>query len=151
MRRGRIWFLTVLAFTLMAGVTLWADDIADHRSCAFCGMDRLTYGYSRALVRFADGTQEATCSLNCAVFKIDEKKQTPVKELLVADHDTRQLVAAAKAYWVIGGDERGVMTRRPKWAFADQRAAEHFVQEHGGSRVDWEKALHAAREDAGLE
>jgi len=146
--------LLVCCLALLAGLTLGAaqagDDIAAHPSCDNCGMDRQAYGYARMLVRLADGKEIGTCSLNCAVEEMDQHKNQEVQALLVADRDSRVLVEAAKACWVMGGDKRGVMTKRPKWAFAEKKDAERFVKEHGGTLVDWPTALAAAREDAGL-
>jgi copper chaperone NosL len=137
----------VLLLSVLAAV-LWADDLTQKRSCDHCGMDRKMYGYSRALIRFADGSQVGTCSLNCAVIELDREKLRHVQALLVADRDSRSLIDAATAIWVMGGDKSGVMTRRPKWAFADKVSAEAFVKDHGGEVVDWDAVLRAAREDA---
>ncbi|GFO59179.1 hypothetical protein GMST_15040 [Geomonas silvestris] len=142
-----------LAFVAAFGVrsaALAADDIAAHASCENCGMDRKAFGYSRMLLRFADGSETGVCSLNCAVIEMDKHPEKTVKALLVADRDSRGLVEASKAVWVMGGDKRGVMTKRPKWAFAEQAIAEKFVKEHGGKLVDWDTVLAAAREDAQL-
>lgn len=127
---------------------LWADDTAEMRLCDNCGMDRKAYGYSRMLIRFADGSQVGTCSLNCTVIKLDEQKGRPVQALLVADRGTRRLTDARTAHWTMGGNKRGVMTTRPKWCFAKKSDAEAFVKEQGGALVGWETALRAAREDA---
>ena len=65
----------------------------------------------------------------------------------MADRDTRELVDAASATWVIGGGKRGVMTARAKWAFGTPAAAEAFVRAHGGAVATFEAARAAARED----
>ena len=148
--KQRLFKLLVLAGLISStlAAVLWADDIADHRSCESCGMDRKMYGYSRMLVQFADGKEIATCSLNCAVVEWDKEKSRPIKALLVADRDSRTLIEARTAHWVMGGDKTGVMARRPKWAFATEGAAKAFVKAHGGAEATWETILRAAREDA---
>lgn len=143
----RILLLATLA-SLTLVVTPRADDLAQKRSCESCGMDRKAYGYSRMLTRFADGSQVATCSLNCMVVELEEHKGLQVEVILVADRDTRELIDARQAFWVMGGDKRGVMTMRPKWAFAGKVAADAFLKAHGGALIDWETALKAAVEDA---
>jgi hypothetical protein len=102
------------------------------------------------LINFTDAPQIGVCSLHCAVIKLNAHKDKKVKSLLVADRDSHGLVAAEKATWVIGGKKRGVMTQRPKWAFATNAAAKAFVAANGGKIVSWDDALAAAREDADL-
>jgi len=136
-----------IALLVITAVTAGAiDDIELHRECVQCGMDRKVYGYSRMLVEYADGSQVGLCSLHCAVRELDASKGRAVKALLVADRDSRSLVVADKAVWVMGGNKRGVMTRHPKWAFATEAAASGFVKENGGRVVDWAEAEKAGRE-----
>lgn len=138
--------LAVLGFAVQA---VFADsDIDQHRSCSQCGMDRKAYGYSRMLVNYKDGASVGVCSLHCAVTDMESCKGCDVASLTVADRDTRQLIDADKAVWVMGGRKRGVMTQRAKWAFATQEAALLFVNANGGQIISWDAALQAAREDA---
>lgn len=146
----RIILLCTLVTALLAGMALAAptrDDIAEHRDCIQCGMDRKAYGYSRMLIVYEDGAETGVCSLHCAVIELDLHKDRKVKFLLVADRDTRQLIDADKAVWVLGGKKRGVMTKLAKWAFATTEAAQRFVDTEGGRIVSWQEALAAARED----
>ncbi|MDO9079864.1 MAG: nitrous oxide reductase accessory protein NosL, partial [Desulfuromonadales bacterium] len=123
-------------------------DIPRHRECSECGMDRKAYGFSRMLVIFPDGKEVGVCSLHCAVLVMDNHKAEPVKALLVADRNSHDLVPAEKAFWVLGGKKRGVMTMRAKWAFTSKEAAQDFVKEYGGEIVTWDAALSAAKTDA---
>jgi nitrous oxide reductase accessory protein NosL len=132
----------------MAGRSTFAQsDIEDHRSCAYCGMDRKAYGYSRMLIQYVDGTLIGVCSLHCAVVELDANQGRTVKTFLVADRDTRTLIDAEKAIWVIGGKKRGVMTQQPKWAFQTKSDAEAFIKTNGGKIVSFEEALTATREE----
>jgi copper chaperone NosL len=138
-----------VAFFGFAGWTVAGqDDIDLHRNCDNCGMDRKAYGYSRMLVNYDNGVSVGVCSLNCAVVELDAHKGRPVKSLLVADRETRSLVDAEKAVWVMGGNKRGVMTQRPKWAFATSASAQAFIDANGGVLANWPEVLAAAREDA---
>jgi len=127
------------------------DDINDHRSCANCGMDRKAYGFSRMLIQYEDGSALGVCSLHCAVVELDANPGRKVKTLLVADRDTRTLINAEQANWVLGGGKRGVMTQQPKWAFQSRDGAEAFIKANGGKLVTWTEALAAAREEAARE
>jgi nitrous oxide reductase accessory protein NosL len=134
-----------------AAVEAAEEDVAVHRECGYCGMDRRAYGYSRALVRYRDGGEVGTCSLHCAVVALHGSAGREVAAVLVADRDTHELVDAAAAAWVLGGRRKGVMTQRPKWAFATRAAAEAFARAEGGAVVGWDEALAAAREDLAAE
>jgi copper chaperone NosL len=126
---------------------LAGDDIDKHRSCVFCGMDRKAYGYSRMLIQYEDGGSSGVCSLHCAVVELDTNKGRAVKALFVAERDSRILIDAEKAVWVMGGKKPGVMTQRPKWAFASPAAAGAFIDTYGGKIVTWSEAFAAAREE----
>lgn len=140
--------LVLTAFCIPVDVVRAQDDIAEHRSCSQCGMDRKAYGYSRMLLRFEDGGQVGVCSLNCAVIELDQNKKRAVKSLLVADRESHKLIDADKAFWVMGGNKRGVMTKRPKWAFAGKDASQAFIKAHGGTLATWDEVMRAAREDS---
>jgi nitrous oxide reductase accessory protein NosL len=135
----------------VAGTEDGREDLGRHRECGFCGMDRQAYGFSRAVVVYADGTEVGTCSLHCAVIELDAHPEKPLGRLRVADRDTHVLVDADAATWVMGGNKRAVMAARPKWAFATRAGAEAFRADHGGELVDWPRALQAAREDVAAE
>ena len=70
-----------------------------------------------------------------------------VKAVYAADRDSRVLLPATEAYWVMGGAKRGVMTNLPKWAFTSKPAADAFIAKQGGKPATWEEALAAAQEE----
>jgi hypothetical protein len=141
--------LAALLIGLFAGCVQAETDIDQHRDCSQCGMDRKAYGYSRMLIEYKDGKAVGTCSLHCVVTELHTAPSGEVLSFMVADRTTRVLIDAEKAVWTIGGKKRGVMTMRPKWAFATREAAQQFITEFGGKIVSWSEALDAAREDAG--
>jgi nitrous oxide reductase accessory protein NosL len=139
--------LAVVLFCIARTGAFAQSDIEDHRSCAHCGMDRKAYGFSRMLIQYEDGAVVGVCSLHCVVSELDANPGRTVKTLLVADRDTRTLIDAEKAIWVMGGKKRGVMTQLPKWAFQTKAATEAFIKANGGKIVPWAEALAAAREE----
>jgi hypothetical protein len=139
---------TVLLLTLFALAAFADTDIDQYRDCSHCGMDRKAYGYSRMLVEYKDGKKVGTCSLHCVVTELNNNKGSEAISFKVADRATRKLIDAKKAFWVIGGNKRGVMTQNPKWAFTTKNAAQAFVDSHGGIVTSWDAALQAAREEA---
>lgn len=124
-----------------------AKDIQDHPSCPLCGMDRGKFAHSRMLLEYADGTASPACSLHCAVLDLAVNLDKSPTRILVGDYKTKDLIDAEKAFWVLGGDQMGVMTKRAKWAFADKASAEAYIKEHGGQLVDMDAAIKAAFED----
>lgn len=146
--------VVILATVLlcMARTIIFAqDDINDHRSCVNCGMDRKAYGFSRMLIQYEDGSSLGVCSLHCAVVELDADPGHKVKTILAADRDTRTLINAEQANWVMGGGKRSVMTKQPKWAFQSKNGAEAFIKANDGKLVTWAEALAAAREETARE
>jgi len=135
--------LSLMAILLIATTLCAQSDIDEHRRCAQCGMDRKDYGFSRVLLRYDDGTAVGTCSLHCAAIQLDAKPALKIKSIEVADYNTRTLIDAEKAYWVIGGNKEGVMTRTATWAFADKKDAEKYIKGHGGRLGSFKESLNA--------
>jgi copper chaperone NosL len=122
------------------------DDIEQHRSCAQCGMDRKAYAYSRMLIIYEDGAA-GVCSLHCAAKELASHSTRTVREILSADRNSRALLPARTAVWVMGGSKRGVMTTVPKWAFRAKDDAEAFVRTFGVKIITWEEALAEANKE----
>jgi nitrous oxide reductase accessory protein NosL len=72
--------------------------------------------------------------------------KTP-KGILAGDYNSKTLVDAEKASWLIGGNKVGVMSKRAKWAFGKKEDAEKFKAENGGDLASFEQAIKAAYED----
>ncbi|GFE61163.1 nitrous oxide reductase accessory protein NosL [Geobacter sp. AOG2] len=124
-------------------------DVKLHGDCAYCGMNRGKFAHSRMLITYADGKSTATCSIHCAAIDLKNSKGAAIKSVQVGDFNTKVLIDAEKAFWVIGGDRRGVMTKTPKWAFAEKTAAEAFIKDHGGKLATYHEALSLAEKDGG--
>jgi nitrous oxide reductase accessory protein NosL len=59
----------------------------------------------------------------------------------------KKLIGVETAFWVIGGNKMGVMTKRAKWAFEKKEDADKFIKENGGGMATFEGAIKAAYED----
>ncbi|MCF8120654.1 MAG: nitrous oxide reductase accessory protein NosL [Deltaproteobacteria bacterium] len=124
-----------------------ADDIREVPACPLCGMDRNKFDFSRVFIEYDDGSHFGGCSLHCAAIDMAVNiDKAPVK-VWVADYNTKALIDAEKAFWVVGGKKMGVMTKRAKWAFRTKQEAEKFIQQFGGVSADFEEAAEAAYED----
>jgi nitrous oxide reductase accessory protein NosL len=123
------------------------EDVAKSPSCRYCGMDREKFNYSRMIVEYEDGTMVGTCSIHCmAVELANAIDKTPVA-LRVGDYETKTLLDAEKAVWVMGGNKSGVMTSRAKWAFANREAADRYTKANGGTITTFDEAIKASYDD----
>jgi nitrous oxide reductase accessory protein NosL len=110
-------------------------------------MDREKFAHSRIYIEFDDGSTEGTCSVHCAAIDLAVYIDKTAKTIWVGDHNSKVLIDAEKAFWVIGGSKMGVMTKRAKWAFDKKEDAEKFKVENGGDLGTFDQAIKAAYED----
>jgi copper chaperone NosL len=122
-------------------------DVNKHQACAHCGMDRGIFAHSRMLITYSDGSSVGVCSIHCAATELKSGKSKTLKSVYVADLNTKKLVDAEKAVWVIGGSKKGVMTKTAKWAFAKKDDATGFVKNTGGKPCSYKDALALAEKD----
>lgn len=147
MSRMVLFLLGVLLLTCSPALATPPADVASAPTCRHCGMDRDKFGHSRMLIEYEDGSKIATCSLHCAAVELAITiDRIPVK-VSVADYNSKVLLDADEAIWVIGGNKKGVMTAKAKWAFADRAAAESFIKSYGGSLASFDEAIKAAYDD----
>lgn len=138
-----------LVFLLLTSVTICfaAGNIEAPANCKQCGMNRTTFSHSRMVVTYSDGSSSGTCSLNCVVNDAKKAKGKTVTTYQVADYNSSKLIDAKKAFWIIGGKKKGVMTSVPKWAFANKKDADAFIRENGGKPATFNEALKSAEEE----
>jgi nitrous oxide reductase accessory protein NosL len=124
-----------------------AEDIQKHPSCKYCGMDREKFNYSRMLTIYSDGSQFGSCSIHCTAIDLVVSMDKTPTSIQVADYNSKNLIDAEKASWVIGGKKPGVMTKVAKWAFVKPEEAQAFVAENGGKTATFDDAMKATFED----
>ena len=146
--RKSFWALSLTMAILFIGTfALAQQDIDKHAACKYCGMDRKMFAHSRMLLVYEDGSELATCSLHCVAVDLALNIDKMPKTIQVADFNTKSLIDAEKAVWVIGGEKPGVMSKRAKWAFEKKADAEAFIQANKGTLADFEAAIKASYED----
>ncbi|QWV93948.1 nitrous oxide reductase accessory protein NosL [Geomonas oryzisoli] len=143
----KLCFVSILLLNFVAAVFAAGGDIENHPACTYCGMDRGKFAHSRVLIEYDDGTSFGACSLHCAALELATKIDKTPKTIAVGDYQTRTLIDAEKAVWVLGGKRAGVMTGNAKWAFAEKGAAAAFIKENGGTAVTFDEAMKVAYED----
>lgn len=140
--------LTGLAVLFALGIAFAAlEDTKTIPSCSYCGMNREKYAASRMLIEYDDATVVGTCSIHCAAVDMAVNIDKTPKAIKVADYNTKALIDAETAHWVVGGDMAGVMSSRAKWAFASTDDAQKFVAGNKGVAVTFDAAISAAYED----
>ena len=139
----------MLAFAMLFAGTfaLAQQDVDKHPGCKYCGMDRKIFAYSRMLLVYEDGSELGTCSLHCVAVDFALNIDKTPKAIQVGDYNTKNLIDAEKAVWVIGGDKPGVMSKRAKWAFEKKADAEAYIKPNKGTLADFEAAIKASYED----
>jgi copper chaperone NosL len=119
------------------------DELTKYQKCPYCGMDRKEYHFSRHLVHYSDDLVDGTCSLHCAAVSLSVNLDRVPKAIYAPDNGSgeaiKPLTNAEAATYVIGGDHRSVMTKKPKTSFASKVAAE--AARGDGELADFEKAL----------
>lgn len=139
--------LVLLTFLAMAAVCLAVEQSVEAPAdCTYCGMNRTTFAQSRMVVTYKDGSA-GTCSINCVVVDLKANKGKEVKSFQVGDYDSKKLINAMTATWVIGGNKKGVMTPVAKWAFADKSGAEKFIKVNGGKLATFDEVLKATEKE----
>jgi copper chaperone NosL len=149
MKRLLICSLATVCFCLTAVMVLaqTAADIQQHQDCKYCGMDRQKFAHSRMLITYDDGSEFGACSLHCAALNLAVNIGKTPKSIEVGDYNTKKLIDAQKATWVIGGKKPGVMTKNAKWAFEKPADAEAYIKESGGAVGNFEDAMKTTFED----
>ena len=142
-------FLSLFWFFVVASVAQAEQtaDVLQSPLCQQCSMDRAKFSHSRMVVAYKDGSTAASCSLHCVAVELANSIAKIPVQLRVADYDTKELLDAELAVWVLGGNKKGVMTGKGKWAFADRGPAERFVSENGGRITTFDEVIKAAYED----
>jgi len=138
--------MTFLVLTL-AGFVLAQEDVKTAPSCKYCGMDRTKFAHSRMVVTYDDGAKVGVCSLHCLAIDLSMNIDKTPMVIEVGDYFNKRLIDAEKAYWVIGGNKPGVMTKQAAWAFGNRVYAEKYIREYKGILATFDEAMKAAYEN----
>jgi nitrous oxide reductase accessory protein NosL len=110
-------------------------------------MDRAKFDFSRVLVSYEDGSTLGACSIHCAVVDMIANLEKTPSVIKAADFNTKQLIDADKAIWVIDAGRPGIMTKRAKWAFAKKDDAQAYINQHGGKLATFDEVVKATFDD----
>ncbi len=147
MKKLNLFLLFVLIGLIAVSSVPAQEDVQKHPSCKYCGMDREKFAHTRVFIEYEDGATVGTCSIHCAAVDLALNIDKNPKAIWVGDFNSKKLIAADQAFWVIGGSKPGVMTKNAKWAFADKQESAKFQEANGGKPGDMDQAIKTAYED----
>ncbi|MCK4875080.1 MAG: nitrous oxide reductase accessory protein NosL [Sulfurimonas sp.] len=113
--------------------------------CPVCGMSLKKFYKTSHISKQKSSTSKQYCSMRCLVVDMQDN-EINTKDVKVVDASTQKLINAITAFYVVGSDIRGTMSKVSKLAFFDAEAAEDFSIENGGDVVSFDKALKIAQE-----
>jgi copper chaperone NosL len=137
-KTGIIVMVVFLAISLAAYAQESAKKTA---ACKYCGMTLEQFAHSRVSLEYEDGKTGEFCSLHCAAIDLSMNAEKTPKAFLAADYNTKKMIDARKALWVVGGKKPGVMSRKAKWAFEKIDDADKYVKENGGMVAPFDATL----------
>lgn len=111
--------------------------------CPICGMKLTSYYKTNHAVELKDGNFKQYCSIRCLAFDYENIKES-IKNILVVDVSSDKFIDAKSAYYVMGSQVPGTMTKVSKLAFKERKDAEKFKDEYGGEIVNFEIAFESA-------
>lgn len=113
--------------------------------CPVCGMSLKMYYKTSHTAQEKNSNPKQYCSMRCLVVDMQEHK-IESDDIRVVDASTQKLISAKRAFYVVGSDVRGTMSKISKLAFESAESAEDFSIENGGEVVDFSRALKMAQE-----
>ena len=115
-------------------------------TCAICGMNLPQFYKTNHVATLKDGSKRQYCSLHCVVHD-NEINKTDLINLKVVDAKTLKLIPAQNAYYVVGSNKPGTMSRVSKYAFAKKSDAQAFAKANGGEIMKFYDAYRIATKD----
>jgi copper chaperone NosL len=136
--------ILLFSLVLVAAAGPGQEDTRTFAVCTHCGMEREAFAHARMLIEYTDGTAAGTCSIHCTAVELIQNRTKIACRIRVGDYDSKKLIDATTASWVVGGSKEGVMTEQAKWAFEKKTDADAFIKKYGGKPAAFNDALHAA-------
>jgi nitrous oxide reductase accessory protein NosL len=123
--------------------TAEAAEATGRAGCKVCGMYIDQYQHTAAELIDKDGQHLEACGMACLLRVVqDEGGPDSFTSIKVRDWESRELIAAADATYVIGSNITPDMMPSII-AFRSRDAAQKFIGEHGGEPLDFHQALSA--------
>ena len=88
-----------------------------------------------------------SCSIHCAAVNLANNIDKMPLTIKVGDFNAKQLIDAESAFWVIGGNKPGVMSKQGSGPLKRKTDAEAFLKANQGKLASFEEAMNAAYDD----
>lgn len=113
--------------------------------CPVCGMNLKMFYKTSHTSKIQHNKNRQYCSMRCLSVDMQEY-HIDTNDIKVVDAATQKLISAKEAFYVLGSDIKGTMSKVSKIAFGKKEDAENFSMENGGEIVDFPTALRSAQE-----
>jgi len=116
----------------------------DKESCVRCGMNLIMY-YKTSHAAHDEKHHYQYCSIHC----LDEHvwEGITLENPQVVAVDSLKFIPVGDAFYVVGSNVRGTMTRVSKYAFLNEAMAKEFQAKNGGEIMNFQEALDVTRKD----
>ena len=99
--------------------------------CPVCGMSLKGFYKTSHTAHTHEGVPTQYCSLRCLVLD-EQERHTDLAKAMVVDVTTDKLISVKDAYYVVGSNVMGTMSKVSKLAFATEKDANAFAAKNGG-------------------
>jgi len=116
----------------------------DKKYCAKCGMDLAKFYKTNHTAKIGSKVYQY-CSIHCLEEHLGEG--VTLKNPQVVNLSSLKFIDVKDAYYVVGSNKRGTMSRVSKYAFAKLADAKKFQVKNGGKIMRFKGALQEAKKD----
>jgi nitrous oxide reductase accessory protein NosL len=108
--------------------------ITEKMGCENCGMNLEKFIQTGHAIQTEDGTNHYYCSINCCT-KAWNRNDFSDAYVFAIDQKSVEYTPADSVYYVVGSNQRAVMSKVSKYAFKDSMSAEKFKIEYEGNTI----------------
>jgi len=113
--------------------------------CPVCGMNIKKFYKTSHTAKLHNNTPRQYCSMRCLVMDMQEYG-IDKHSIKVVDVASQQLIDATKAFYVLGSNIPGTMSKSSKLAFFEKEDANKFIKKHKGKVVNFTTAIKSAKD-----
>ena len=155
-RRNRVKIMVITGIFVIFSYQAFAGDLCSVQHplkpankaftgrCSNCGMVRAMWARTWKTFENSKGGFEV-CSFTCLAKFAAKNGENPTKVKQALYHDPQTMVAAEKAFFVVGSKAKGTMTKTSKLAFASRKEAQNFAGTCGGEVMGFQKTFELAK------
>jgi len=113
--------------------------------CPVCGMKIESFYKTSHAATLPNGEKRQYCSIRCLAVDMQEYS-IDLATVEAVDAHSEKIIKAQEAFYVLGSEVPGTMSKTSKLAFEKKSDAEAFSKEHGGTLATFEEALAHAKD-----